>query len=94
MTLLIHHFRAENEINRSDGLRPAYYDHLPLLNKLEIPWVEQDEQQLILHTRLMQTLTSQSEDIRNKLHQTFQKYLDQLVFVPIDELDPLQQRYN
>jgi hypothetical protein len=94
LTLLIHHFRAENEINRSDGLRPAYYDHLPLLNKLEIPWVEQDEQQLILHTRLMQTLTSQSEDIRNKLHQTFQKYLDQLVFVPIDELDPLQQRYN
>jgi hypothetical protein len=71
-----------------------YYDHLPILKKLEIPWVEQDEQQLILHTRLMQTLTSQSEDIRNKLHQTFQKYLDQLVFVPIDELDPLQQRYN
>jgi hypothetical protein len=94
LVLLIQHFRTENEMHRTDGLRPMYYDHLPILKKLEIPWVEQDEQQLILHTRLMQTLTSQSEDIRNKLHQTFQKYLDQLVFVPIDELDPLQQRYN
>ena len=94
LILLIQHFRSENELNRSDGLRPAYFDQMPALKKLEIPWVEQDEQQLILHTRLMQTLTSQSEDIRNKLHQTFQKYLDQLVFVPIDELDPLQKRFN
>ncbi len=94
LTLLIQHFRSENELARTDGLRPPHFDQLPALKNLEIPWVEQDEQQLILHTRLMQTLTSQSEDIRNKLHQTFQKYLDQLVFVPIDTLDPLQQRFN
>jgi hypothetical protein len=94
LSLLIQHYRSENELTRTDGLRPHYFDQLPALKTLEIPWVEQDEQQLILHTRLMQTLTSQSEDIRNKLHQTFQKYLDQLVFVPIDALDPLQQRFN
>ena len=93
LDVLIQHFRTENEIHRTDGVRPGYFDLTPTLKVLELPWVEQDEQQLILHTRLMQTLASQSQDIRDKLNQTFQHYLEQLTFVPIEELDPLNTRY-
>ena len=94
LEVLIQHFRTENEINRTDGVRPPYFDTSPTLKVLELPWVEQDEQQLILHTRLMQTLASQSQDIRNKLNQTFQHHLEQLTFVPIEELDPLNTRFH
>jgi hypothetical protein len=94
LEVLIQHFRTENEIHRSDGVRPAYFDLSPTMKPLELPWVEQDEQQLILHTRLMQTLASQSQDIRDKLNQTFQHHLEQLTFVPIEELDPLDTRFH
>jgi hypothetical protein len=87
---LLQIFRTENEIHRTDGQRPDYFNEIPKLKPLEMPWVEHDEQQLILHTRLMQTLTSQSQDIRNKLNETFLRFMDRLTFVPIETLDPLK----
>lgn len=87
---LLQMFRTENEIHRTDGQRPAYFNEIPRLKPLEMPWVEHDEQQLILHTRLMQTLASQSQDIRNKLNETFLRFMDRLTFVPIETLDPLK----
>jgi len=87
---LLQIFRTENEMHRSDGQRPAYFNEIPRLKPLELPWVEHDEQQLILHTRLMQTLTSQSQDIRNKLNETFMRFMDRLTFVPIETIDPLK----
>ena len=93
METLLQIFRTENEMHRTDGQRPAYFNEIPRLKPLEMPWVEHDEQQLILHTRLMQTLTSQSQDIRNKLNETFLRFMDRLTFVPIETLDPLKTNH-
>jgi hypothetical protein len=57
---VIRKFRLENEIARSDGLRPSYFDSLPSLNPITLPRVETDKE-----NALMATL---NQDI--KMHET------------------------
>jgi hypothetical protein len=76
-------FRSENTRHRSDAMRPAYFDTLPTLRRIDIPKPDMTEQQNSLNDLAdkAKSLEAGLNARRAKVYQLFDQHIQQLNYI-------------